>query len=219
MAFPTAVNDQITDAITQSNIKVIGEAPAFAMGSIYQSIAHSTGILFQNSVAAQQQQNALAQAAANQGVVQIYSIDTTATAGATEGIDQTGVADNLTSLLTVLNAFNAASPQAGAVAEAPSAAEDDATGSPVRKVENQIEEAVKFSNDAVLGNAGVFLSGLRGTVDAMAHALDSMNRVTHDNLVHMLQEAALSATLAAMIREPHKAAEYEAVLQAIKRMA
>ncbi len=36
--------------------------------------------------------------------------------------------------------------------------------------------------------------------------------------MHLLQEAALSTTLAAMIREPHKAAEYEAVLQAIKRM-
>ena len=46
-----------------------------------------------------------------------------------------------------------------------------------------------------------------------------MSRVTHDSLVHMLQEAALSTTLAAMIREPQKASEYEAVLQAIKRMA
>ena len=80
MAFPTAVNDQITDAITQSNIKVIGEAPAFAMGSIYQSMAHSTGILFQNAVSAQQQQNVLAQAAANQGVMQIYSMNTMAAA-------------------------------------------------------------------------------------------------------------------------------------------
>ncbi len=219
MAFPTAVNDQITDAITQSNIKVIGEAPAFAMGAIYQSLAHSTGILFQNSVAAQQQQNALAQAAANQGVMQIYSIDTTASAGAIDNIEQAGVADNLTSLLTVLNAFDSASPKASAVAEAPSAAEDGATAPPVRNVANQIEAAVRFSNDAVLGNVDVFVSGLRGTVDAMAHALDAMNRVTHDNLVQMLQEAALSTTLAAMIREPHKAAEYEAVLQAIKRMA
>jgi len=212
MAFPTAVNDQITDAVTQSNIKVIGEAPAFAMGSIYQSMAHSTGILFQNSVAAQQQQNALAQAATNQGVMQIYSIDTTSTAGATEGIGQTGVTDNLTSLLTVLNAFRSSGPQAKAVAEAPPA------DAPVRDIANQIEAAVRFSNEAVLGNLDVFVSGLHGTVDAMAHALDAMNRVTHDNLVHMLQEAALSTTLAAMIREPHKAAEYEAVLQVIKRM-
>ena len=28
MSFPTAVNDQITDAVTQSNVKVVGEAPA-----------------------------------------------------------------------------------------------------------------------------------------------------------------------------------------------
>ena len=215
MAFPTAVNDQITDAVTQSNIKVIGEAPAFAMDAIYQSMA----ILFENAIAAQRQQNVLAQAAANQGVMQIYSIDTTTTAGATDTIGQAGVADNLTSLLTVLNAFDSASPRASADAVAPSAAEDDATASPVRNVANQIEAAVKFSNDAVLGNVDVFVSGLRSAVDAMAHALDAMNRVTHDNLVQMLQEAALSATLAAMIREPHKAAEYEAVLQAIKRMA
>ncbi|GLQ93816.1 RebB family R body protein [Dyella acidisoli] len=105
MAYPTSVNNQITDAVTQSNVKVIGEAPAMAMGSIYQTMAHSTGILFENAVSAQQQQNTLSQAAANQGVMQIYTLDTTAAAGATEKVAQTGVADNLTSLLTVLNAF------------------------------------------------------------------------------------------------------------------
>jgi hypothetical protein len=105
MAFPTAVNDQITDAVTQSNVKVLGEAPAFALGSMYQSLAHSTGILFENAISAQQQQNSLSLAAANQGVMQIYAFDTTAAAGASEKVAQTGVSDNLTSLLTVLNAF------------------------------------------------------------------------------------------------------------------
>ncbi len=105
MAFPTAVNDQITDAVTQSNVKVIGEAPAMAMGSIYQTMAHSTGILFENAVSAQQQQNVLALASANMGTMQIYSLDTTAGAGATEKVAQTGVADTLTSLLTVMRAF------------------------------------------------------------------------------------------------------------------
>ncbi|MEN1696009.1 RebB family R body protein, partial [Pseudomonas aeruginosa] len=42
MSFPTAVNNQITDAVTQSNVKVIGEAPAMALGSIFQTMAHST---------------------------------------------------------------------------------------------------------------------------------------------------------------------------------
>ncbi len=74
----TKVNDQITDAVTQANVKVLGEAPAMAMGNLYQAMAHSTGILFQNAVSAQNQQNILAQAAATQGVMQIYSIDTAA---------------------------------------------------------------------------------------------------------------------------------------------
>ena len=99
------VNDQITDAVTQVNVKVLGEAPAEALGSLYQSMAHSTGILFENAVADQQQQNTEAQAATNQGVMQIYSVDTAAAAGATEKIAQTGVSDNLTSLLTVLSTF------------------------------------------------------------------------------------------------------------------
>ncbi|MCU1739406.1 MULTISPECIES: RebB family R body protein [Pseudomonas] len=99
------VNDQITDAVTQSNVKVVGEAPAMAMGTIYQSLAHSTGILFENAVADQQQQNTETQAATNQGVMQIYNVDTTAAAGATEKIAQAGVSDNLTSLLTVLSTF------------------------------------------------------------------------------------------------------------------
>lgn len=70
------VNNQITDAVTQSNVKVVGDAPAMAMGNIYQSMAHSTGLMFQNAVNAQNQQNILAQSATNQGVTQIYSIDT-----------------------------------------------------------------------------------------------------------------------------------------------
>lgn len=84
MAFPTAVNDQITDETTQSNLSTVGQSPAMGLGSIYQSMAHSTGLLFQNAVSAQQQQNILSQAATTQGVMQIYSLDTMAAAGATE---------------------------------------------------------------------------------------------------------------------------------------
>ena len=68
------VNPQVTDAVTQSNVKVESEAPAMAMATLYQTLAHSTGILFENAVNAQQQAQILAQAAANQGVMQIYSL-------------------------------------------------------------------------------------------------------------------------------------------------
>ena len=106
MPIPIPVNSQITDAVTQSNVKVIGEGPAMAMGSIFQTLAHSTGVLYENAVSAAQQQNTMSQAASNQGVMQIYSLDTTATAAATEKVAQGGVADNLTSLLSVMNAFS-----------------------------------------------------------------------------------------------------------------
>ena len=70
------VAEQITDAVTQANVKVVGEAPAMAMGSLYQTASHSTGLMYENSVNAQNQQNILAQAATTQGVMQIYSVDT-----------------------------------------------------------------------------------------------------------------------------------------------
>ena len=76
------VNPQITDAVTQSNVKVVAEAPAMAMGTLYQSMAHSTGIMYENAVNNQNQQNILAQAATTQGVMQIYSVDTIADATA-----------------------------------------------------------------------------------------------------------------------------------------
>ena len=86
MAFPTALNDQITDAVTQSNVKVVGEAPAMAMANTYQVMSHSTGILMQNAVGQQQQQNILAQAASNMGVMQVYSIDTASDGKSTQAI-------------------------------------------------------------------------------------------------------------------------------------
>jgi hypothetical protein len=111
MAFPTAVNNQITDAVTQSDVKVVGEAPAMALGSLYQTLAHSTGVLFENAVSAQQQQNTLSQSAANMGVMQIYALDTSTGAGAAEKAGQIGIADNLTGLLSVLNAFKNKAPK------------------------------------------------------------------------------------------------------------
>ena len=104
-ATPTAVNSQITDAVTQTNVKVLAESPAMAMGAMFQAMSHSTGILFENAVSSQQQQNTLAQAASNQGVIQLYSMGTMSDAAATEKVSQAGIADNLTSMLTVLKSF------------------------------------------------------------------------------------------------------------------
>jgi len=70
------VNEKITDAVTQSNVKVVAESPAMALANVYQSAAHSTGIMFENAVNTQNQQNIVTQAATTQGITQIYSLDT-----------------------------------------------------------------------------------------------------------------------------------------------
>ncbi|TWB20876.1 killing trait domain-containing protein [Nitrospirillum amazonense] len=49
MTFPTAVNSQITDSVTQVTTKVVGEAPAVALGAAEQTLAHSTAILAENA--------------------------------------------------------------------------------------------------------------------------------------------------------------------------
>lgn len=62
MAEPTAVNSQITDAVTQANVNVLGDAPAMAMGTTYQTVAQATGLATQNAAANQQSANQVGQA-------------------------------------------------------------------------------------------------------------------------------------------------------------
>ncbi len=110
MAIPTPVNGMITDSVTQTNVKVLGDAPAMAMGAIYQSLAHSTGILYENAASSQQQLAIAAQAATNQGVIQIYSVDTMAGAVAASKLAQSDVPDNMLSILAALRASTGSVP-------------------------------------------------------------------------------------------------------------
>ncbi|MGD9159783.1 MAG: RebB family R body protein [Desulfobacteraceae bacterium] len=88
MAFPTSVNSQITDSVTQSNVQVLGDAPANALGSLYQATSQALGNAAHNSTTAQQQTNVTAQAATTQGVALLYSLDTASTGMATKKILQ-----------------------------------------------------------------------------------------------------------------------------------
>jgi hypothetical protein len=80
MADPTPVNSQITDAVTQANVKVLGDAPAMAMGNLYQATAQALSNAAHNATTAQQQANVTAQAATTQGVTTLLSVDTAAEA-------------------------------------------------------------------------------------------------------------------------------------------
>jgi hypothetical protein len=90
MAFPTAVNSQITDSVTQANLKVIGDAPAMAMGNLFVATSQALSNAAHNSTTNQQQATITSQAANTQGVSTLYSLDTASTGYATsliEGLD------------------------------------------------------------------------------------------------------------------------------------
>jgi len=86
MAFPTSVNNQITDSVTQANVKVLADAPAMAMANLYQATAQALANAAHNATTAQQQNNITAQAATVMGVATLYSIDTATTGEATAKI-------------------------------------------------------------------------------------------------------------------------------------
>lgn len=86
MADVTAVNGQITDAVTQANLKVLGEAPAMALANLYQATAQALANAAHNAVSAQQQTNVTAQAATTMGVTTLFSIDTASTGVATKDV-------------------------------------------------------------------------------------------------------------------------------------
>jgi hypothetical protein len=81
-----AVNSQITDAVAQANVKVIGDAPAIAMGNLYQATAQALANAAHNATNAQQQAYVTSQAATTMGVATLYSLDTAATGIATAKI-------------------------------------------------------------------------------------------------------------------------------------
>lgn len=111
MALSTAVNSQITDSVTQSNVKTLGNAPALSLGNLYQMVSQSLGLSAQNAVFAQQHANMVHQAVTTQGVNLIYSIDTEAIGDATTKISQGGLPSSMISMLGSIEALKKRSPK------------------------------------------------------------------------------------------------------------
>jgi hypothetical protein len=72
MSQPKEVNGAIIDAVTATNTKVLAEAPAMAMGSLYQTISNSVAMAAANAVYAQQQANVTYQAATTLGITKMF---------------------------------------------------------------------------------------------------------------------------------------------------
>lgn len=86
MAINTPVNSQITDAVTQSNLTVLGGAPAQSLATVYQVMAQAVGVSMQNAVSNQQSMNTIDNAIVSQGIAMLYSADTTVDAKVSEEI-------------------------------------------------------------------------------------------------------------------------------------
>ncbi|MFC3683725.1 RebB family R body protein [Hydrogenophaga luteola] len=83
MAFPTAVNSQITDSVSQANTKVLGDAPAVAMGNLFVATSQALSNAAHNATNNQQQSYVTMQASTTQSVATMLSVDTASTGVAT----------------------------------------------------------------------------------------------------------------------------------------
>ena len=103
MAYPTLVNGQITDAVTQSGVQVLSSAPAAAMGVLYQAMGHSAGLAMQNAVATQQQMYTIGATATTQGVNLLMTMPPAAAARAADYLlTGNSIAQQLLSVITSL---------------------------------------------------------------------------------------------------------------------
>lgn len=86
MAFPTAVNSQITDSVSQVNTKVLGDAPAVATGNFMLATSQALSNAAHNATTGQQNNGITAQAALVQGVNTMYAMDVASAAVGSERI-------------------------------------------------------------------------------------------------------------------------------------
>jgi hypothetical protein len=73
LAYPTAVNNQITDSVTQPDVLVLGLSPAMAASVLYQAVAQAMGNAANNATVAQQQGSILFNAVASTGCAIVYA--------------------------------------------------------------------------------------------------------------------------------------------------
>ena len=82
----TIVAPQITDSVTQTNTKVLGDIPAFATGNLMQASSQVMALSMQNAVSAQQQATMVHQASTTEGINILYS-SLTAVAAQAVGVE------------------------------------------------------------------------------------------------------------------------------------
>lgn len=81
-SFPTSVNSQITDSVTQVNTEILGDTPAISLGNLMQATTQALQNAAHNATTGQQNPEITSQEAITQSVGTLYSIDTANTGAA-----------------------------------------------------------------------------------------------------------------------------------------
>lgn len=194
MAFPTPVNGQITDAVDEANPKVLGDAPAIAMGNLMVATSQALSNAAHNAVNAQQQSYVTSQAATTQGVSTLLSVDT-----ATVGVGPAA------EMARQMQAVAVASPAPNtAFTAVPNAA--------------MAPQALDFADKLEAGGAAHWANAVREVMAAFTDALDGLQHLNQESNMAVLRQAALAATLVRMISAPEKLDEYEKMIEVIKAL-
>lgn len=208
MAYPTAVNNQITDAVTQANVKVLGDAPAMAMSMVYQSMAQSLSLAMQNAVLAQQQMNVTLQAATTEGASTLYA--------ALSGSQAAAPMTSASAAAAASSASDAITTAATATAGTGAVMSAVPHSAPASGAVEQIEQAVQFVDKLVLGASDDVAQAVQKVLSAFTGALNELAVLAEGQAQAVVRTAASASCWAAMIRSPESAPLYENVLNSIR---
>ena len=86
MAFPTSINSQVTDSVTEANTKVIGDAPAISVGEVFIATSQALSNAAHNATSNSQQAGLTIQASTAQGLAMLFSVDIASTGQGTSSI-------------------------------------------------------------------------------------------------------------------------------------
>ena len=212
MAFPTDVNDEIMNSVTQPNPQVIGDAPAIAMGNLFIATSQALSNAAHNATNNQQQSYVTMQAATTQAVTTLYSVDTASVGVATREILNASVAGTAP-------AATALTPQEIASSAAEQTATLKATASDSHgQISDRIEEAIDFALHTTLGSAERFNHAVREVMDAHVSSLQAISESQYRDCLNSVKIAAISKTLEGMLKHPEKHALYAEILTLIEEL-
>ncbi len=213
MAFPTSVNNQITDAIAQQNSKVVGDAPAVAMGNLYMATAQALSNAAHNATSNQQQMGITLQATLVQGVTTLYGIDTASGSAAGAHLSRTQITQVSGPSEQVSQAPASVADSAARVTEL-----GETLAAEQQDASRKIEEAIKFALDCNLDSADRFNHAVREVMDAFITSLQAIGDSQYRSALDVVCMAGITMTLKAMIEQPGEHEHYAQILESIKNL-